>query len=760
MKRPLATLGIVFFLSLIAAMLMGLNLSMTAAAVFLTVFLFLLICRRMPGGREAARTSLPAALLSAVAAFSLFCCFEVFVYRPVLPLAEGRALVRMQVTELPRELGGDTVRCEARVLEDTPVQVEGQGVPYLMMPKGTRLLFTFSSETVPDAYDILEAEVGLYQPWETWWDEQQCKADGIYLGAGTYSYGGEVKIRKPDSVPLYYHFIQLRKKALDTVMERLPGDPGALVCSISYGYKGDLSDQRKENFRVAGIYHLLAVSGLHVGLVAQAFWGLLLMLKVNRRLAAVLAAGAVVFFMALTGFSPSVMRAGIMCVVYFGGLALRREADSLNSLGFALLVMTVASPFAAGDVGLLLSAGSTGGLLLILPVFNKLLVEPVRRREGWRRMLAKPVSALCVTFAATLPTLPILAVVMRRISLAAPLCNLLAVFPASVMMAMGCLVLPLSFSPFAGPLIRGLLFLAGIIARYLTGLVNLVASWEFAAVSVNELYVVMWILAGLPVLYAGWRLSKKKGLRLGVCACVLALTGGLLVNQTMMRGVTSLTVLDVGDGSALLLQRGGRAGLILAEGGRRTPLLAARALRQRGVGRLDFLLCPDVESNAVSGIGYLTRQIPIDTVAQGEMGYYSGTLEHIPAEQELLTVDGGAFIFWDDGKAVLRDGFVQIRVGDTSLLLCPSVSNAAALTERERCANLLIFTQTPPLHAAAFTAQAGVLSCNKETIPAVTKAVPWGIYPIKITGNDGDVTLYTRGRGDVEFQRYALPEGW
>ena len=71
--------------------------------------------------------------------------------------------------------------------------------------------------------------------------------------------------------------------------------------------------------------------------------------------------GFVLFFMGLAGFSPSVTRAGIMMLLYLGGFLLRREPDSLNSLGLAALVILFANPFAAADLGMLLSFSATAG---------------------------------------------------------------------------------------------------------------------------------------------------------------------------------------------------------------------------------------------------------------------------------------------------------------------------------------------------------------------------------------------------------------
>lgn len=73
------------------------------------------------------------------------------------------------------------------------------------------------------------------------------------------------------------------------------------------------------------------------------------------------------------------------------------------------------------------------------------------------------------------------------------------------------------------------------------------------------------------------------------------------------------------------------------------------------------------------------------------------------------------------------------------------------LSADRRCANYVIFTEAPPRHVTALTAQGGVLGCSEERVSYVTKALPWGAYPLGMTGTDGEICMWTRGRGDVSF---------
>ena len=99
-----------------------------------------------------------------------------------------------------------------------------------------------------------------------------------------------------------------------------------------------------------------------------------------------------------------------------------------------------------------------------------------------------------------------------------------------------------------------------------------------------------------------------------------------------------------------------------------------------------------------------------------------------------------------------EDGWLRLYLGDTSLLFCPAHGDAAMLSADRRCANYVIFTEAPPRHVTALTAQGGVLGCSEERVSYVTKALPWGVYPISLTA-EGDVAVMTRGLGDLTMRQ-------
>ena len=751
MTRPFATIGFSFAAALVAASLLSLNGSIAMAVVCGLCFFVLLAVRPTLRMGRAGRQCLLAALLAAAAAFSLYGCFEVFRYRPAVALEGGTARVRLQITELPQNRGTVDI-CEVQVMEDAAVSgLSGAAV----LPKGSRMIALVDAELDAEAFDILEGEVELSRLEDTLNGEARnsFKAKGQYLRASFTGWGGEgIAVEEPDRLPLYGAVIALRETARDQVMYRLPGDTGALVCSVAFGYREDLSDQIQDDFRAAGMSHLVAVSGLNVSLLAQVLLWLLKRLRVPRRLSALAAAASVFFFMALSGFPASAVRAGIMSILYFLGLAVGREADSLNSLGFSLLVMTAGNPYAVNDVGLLLSAGATLGLLTLGPRFQAVLAEPLRKRTDALRLLARPVTAVTASMAAILPTLPVMVLVFRDVSLVAPLSNLLTVAPAMVLMMTGCGAVACLLVPGLSFLAGGLLLAAGGLSRYLMGVAGGLASFPFATVRLDEAYSAVWVLGALLLLLAGYALLGKNGLRRMAPVTLCIFMAGMLFHTFLTAGATSVTSLPVGDGTALLFRRNGCAGAVLAGGDDDIPGMMSWELSQKGIRRLDFLILPDLNEACLFRLQDLIQEVEVDCVITGNDGEYRRAVESLVGGEKRVSLTDGAVRFWDDGRVQMEeDGWLRLYLGDTSLLFCPAHGDAAMLSADRRCANYVIFTEAPPRHVTALTAQGGVLGCSEERVSYVTKALPWGAYPLGMTGTDGEICMWTRGRGDVSF---------
>ncbi|HEY7623771.1 MAG TPA: ComEC/Rec2 family competence protein, partial [Candidatus Limnocylindria bacterium] len=208
----------------------------------------------------------------------------------------------------------------------------------------------------------------------------------------------------------------LRDALGDPLRRLIPEPEGGIVRGIVLGERAAVDADLASAFARSGTSHLLAISGFNMTLVATAV-GLLARGRLPRPVQAVLTVASVLFYSVLVGLAPSVARAAVMAVVASCGLAYGRRPATDNALALAVATMVGIDASAIGDVGFLLSATATGGLLYLGdPIARRLSFLPRALQQG-----------LATTFAATLPTIPIVAAVFGRVSLVSPLANLVAV---------------------------------------------------------------------------------------------------------------------------------------------------------------------------------------------------------------------------------------------------------------------------------------------------------------------------------------------
>ena len=167
------------------------------------------------------------------------------------------------------------------------------------------------------------------------------KAKGI--DGQVYLKNGEAVTVKPGSFsPIYavYGIKQYLSKVCDQFFT--PPQSG-LIKGILLG-DNTMDDEVKASFREAGVSHVLAISGLHVGYVYALVLWILALLGVRRRYHLPVLAVCLLFYITLTGFSPSVIRAALMCLALVGGRGMAETYDALNGLCMACLLYTSPSP--------------------------------------------------------------------------------------------------------------------------------------------------------------------------------------------------------------------------------------------------------------------------------------------------------------------------------------------------------------------------------------------------------------------------------
>ncbi len=163
----------------------------------------------------------------------------------------------------------------------------------------------------------------------------------------------------------------IRSGIKEKIYSFLPGEEGAVTVAMLIGDKTDIDSKTLSDFKLSGISHLFAVSGLHLSVWVMSFYLILKKLIRRRRIPEIISVLFIFAFAALTGFTASVCRAGLMLSVVLLARIFNEESDSLNSLGFSLFVILIINPMSAVSLSLLLSFCATLGIVTLYPFLEK-----------------------------------------------------------------------------------------------------------------------------------------------------------------------------------------------------------------------------------------------------------------------------------------------------------------------------------------------------------------------------------------------------
>ena len=408
----------------------------------------------------------------------------------------------------------------------------------------------------------------------------------------------------------------LRARIAGRIDARLADLPArGVVKALAVGLRGDVTPEQSWLLQITGTAHLMAISGLHVGLVAglgllagrglarivpgalrlapSAHWG---------ALAGLLAAAS---YAALAGFSVPTQRALIMLAVLLSASLARRRWHRGSALCVALAVVLVAQPLAVFDAGTWLSFVAVAGLLwAVWP-------DPPSARARMRRVLAQ---VWRVQIAACLVLLPLALLCFGYQSLVSPLANLLAV-PVTGLLAVpmilaGIVTEAAGVDPGA-VLLRAGAHTMGVLLEALQRLPGHDRVLVSAAPPTALALAAGFIGIGVALLPVCWRL-RAVGL--------IWLAPLLLPHDSRPPpGALSVRVLDVGQGLAVVVRTHGHVlvfdtGPAWSGGFDAGARIVAPALRRDGVTRIDRLIVSHAHADHAGGTRGLLRSIPVDSV--------------------------------------------------------------------------------------------------------------------------------------------------
>ena len=428
----------------------------------------------------------------------------------------------------------------------------------------------------------------------------------------------------------------------------------AIAIAILIGDRGALDPLVEQRLQEAGTYHVIAISGGNIAILAGLVLGLLWIIRVRGSWAAGAAIALLSAYAYIAGGGPSVVRATLMAGIYLGLRLIDQKTAPLHAISITLVAVLIASPLTVADVGLWLTFGATAAIVtaaMTLPM----------PAEKWLRA---PATLCMASLAAEVVLIPIVAFVFQRITIAGLVVNLAAI-PSMAVAQIAAMITAAADAMHLDAIARFSGWITYLGVRGLLDSARLVdlAPWLTWRVPAPHFVV---IVAYYPCLLLA--LTLKRWVKPAVAAFALLMwiaTAPPTLARTAGDGKLHVTSMDVGQGDSLLVTLPNGRTLLVDTGGVSLhgefdigDRVLGPALRARGIARLDYLAITHADPDHIGGALSIVRDF-----APREIWYGTYVNNHEPSMKlQALAREKRAAWRWLQAGDRLDAGGVELRV--------------------------------------------------------------------------------------------------
>ena len=424
--------------------------------------------------------------------------------------------------------------------------------------------------------------------------------------------------------------LSIRQQLLIQTKTLLPQEPlSALLLALSFGERSQVTKEQWQVLQATGTQHLIAISGLHLGLVASgSFLICLFLLKVfpaeffinrfkcqwlltfNLRVWAITLSCLITFYYAyLAGFSLPTIRALLMLLIYWCIRLCGIKFSLSRWLLIAIFILILLNPSSLFSASFWLSLYAVSIIFLVMWRFSKQLL-------GTSHIIAWCKSLLLIQVSISLLMLPLVAMINYQISLISLFANLIAVPLMSLtsipLCLLAVLLLPLSESASAW-----LFELALQSIKLIWQWFEILAAQSWATIDISNQQV-LWIIAIFLVTALSVFLSLKRGFIIISAGAILLTVLALAFNEDKSQG-WQVTILDVGQGLSIVIEKN-RHGILYDTGAsypsgfNLVDAVVMPYLKHQGLKKLDKVIISHSDNDHAGGLKKLRQLISIDEV--------------------------------------------------------------------------------------------------------------------------------------------------
>lgn len=419
----------------------------------------------------------------------------------------------------------------------------------------------------------------------------------------------------------------IRKECQLIFMRTLPGEQAGLASSLLIGERMSLTDDLEEKFIQTGTMHLLAISGLHVGILLGLILKLCRLWNLGSTATGIVLVVTIIAYLFITDLRPPVLRAGILAVIAVLGIFFGARTDRMNALATCALILMIWRPADIFDIGAQLSFLAVAAILWSLTwskrsASTEKTLAQILNEDAWWYRWWKPVRKYLVdvykmTAAVMLATLPITMATFHLVAPVGILLNMVLIPYIAIVLGLGYLLM------FCGLLLP---ISAGMIAvpfQWSLQILQTSVTWG-QSIPLGHFYLphlpLWWLIVFYLWLAVAWRLigsaqTARWGLRGMLCWCILGLLWPFIPAQ---REGLRCTFLSVGHGLATLIEFPGGEVMLYDAGtigdGERATRAITNAIWSRGIQRIDAVVISHADHDHFSGMFGLLEKIPVSSI--------------------------------------------------------------------------------------------------------------------------------------------------
>lgn len=383
-------------------------------------------------------------------------------------------------------------------------------------------------------------------------------------------------------------FLQEIRQKAETILDEAAGAYAGIFQAMILGERGNLDAETKMQYQMAGIMHILAISGLHISFVGMGFFRLLKKAGAGNGVAGAVSAFLIYAYGIVTGGSVSAMRAVGMFLVLVGAGIAGRSYDLLSAMALSAIVLLLDAPAYLYNVSFLLSFGAVIGIGALTPEICSLL--------NLKKRTAKSLAGSVIVW---LITLPIALHAYGEVSLAGVILNLLVLPTSGIVLASGIFALPVGI--FVIEIAKRVVFPGKCVLFFYEKLCEVVgwiphSTWIAGSPQLWQcaVYYVM-----LGVAFTGVKWGKK------AASVALVIFAVVFLGYHSRNGLT-ITCLDIGQGDCCVLKMPGGENFLIDGGSSNKKNTAVYQilpyLKNQGIAILDGIFVSHTDQDHISGI--------------------------------------------------------------------------------------------------------------------------------------------------------------